>query len=289
MRYHGLSIIDTLGLALGGYDIWRNPAVFHQQLQYFFGQDAEKNITYTVEELAPDVPLLIYNVSGTTVFGFRGFATAAEFALQVEMFADRYVTPRLLDLMPLYNVINEHYLKSNGLNAHLLGSFWFSPRSAFDDLLQRALDIYNDYEFAKDAKVVFVGIDTGGVLAKVLALITGHHGIGFISLPVTTELFDGRYDYDERNAKLTTNVFNLDTLIGNEDQLVGENFAIPGDADVIGMDMTYPSFCNLAETCGYHRQFAQYCTQAMMDNEKLGKIRAYLGLSEDGSDGTTVR
>jgi hypothetical protein len=48
-----------------------------------------------------------------------------------------------------------------------------------------------------------------------------------------------------------------------------------GDPDIVGKDHVYASFCNLAELCGRHAQFGEYCRSAIGD-EDLGKIRSYL-------------
>jgi hypothetical protein len=88
IRYHGLSIFDAIGLAFGSYDVQRNQAVFDRQLEYFFGRNAEQVIHYEIEELEQDVPLLIYKVSGVTVFAFRGLVPGPELALQLEIFSN---------------------------------------------------------------------------------------------------------------------------------------------------------------------------------------------------------
>jgi hypothetical protein len=44
------------------------------------------------------------------------------------------------------------------------------------------------------------------------------------------------------------------------------------------IDNVYESFCNLAEYCGYHQQFSQYCETAIGVDE-LNAIRNYHKLS----------
>jgi hypothetical protein len=66
-RYDGLSVIELIHLAFGGYDISRSESVFIRQLEFFFGQNSTDRIDYSIAELRPDNQLMIYNISGTTV------------------------------------------------------------------------------------------------------------------------------------------------------------------------------------------------------------------------------
>jgi hypothetical protein len=120
-RYDGLSVIDLLGLAFGGYDIGRSDDVFHAQMDFFFGPNATDRIDYDVHDLAAGVPLLIYNVSGTTVFAFRGFASGPELSVQVETLASLRVVPTIMGLFPFHDEINDLYLSSATAYARLLG------------------------------------------------------------------------------------------------------------------------------------------------------------------------
>jgi hypothetical protein len=167
------------------------------------------------------------------------------------------------------------YLELSGFHHDLL----------FDDVVVKAQAIYEKQNLTADSPVLFVGVDPGGVLAKILAMLTGHRGIAFLSLPITTELFQGRYDLDDNSRRLMTNIFNFGGNFGAADPMAGENFGIGGDPDVIGFDQVYPSFCNLAEMCGYHNQFSQYCETAI-GSDKLSAIREYLGLPPDDSQVT---
>jgi hypothetical protein len=277
-RYQGLSIIDALGLALGGYDVKRNLEVFTRQMEYFLGPGATERISYSVEELAPDIPVVIYNVSGTTVFGFRGFATGAELAIQADRLAQYYGAPLLTDITPWYEQVTNMFLSRFTAAARLFGRHWFTGRSAFDDLLQKALTIYNDEGLTPGSSVVFVGINTGGLLAKVLGMLTEHRGIGFISMPANCDEFQFQYEFDERHLKWGTNIFNLDGLFGVTDEGIGANFVLTGSPGVIGMDAVYPSFCNLAEICGLGEQFRTYCETAI-GSESVAEIRSFFATS----------
>jgi hypothetical protein len=269
-------LIQAIGLALSGYDV-SSFDVFSHELDYFFGPDALDKITYRTEYLSSGFPLLIYNISHTTVFAFRGFATAADLAIQFEMLARYYIAPFLLDVTPWYRLIEERFLSAFIPSAHFAGRHWFSPQSYFDDLLQEVLAIYDEQGLGEESRVLFVGINGGGLFAKTMAMLKNHRGIGFVSLPVTTDEFRYRYDYGPLAGKFVSNVFNHDGWFGVEDEGIGENFALFGDPKAFRMDAVYTSFCNLAEMCGHHQQFKQYCEESI-GGEALAAIRDYLGL-----------
>jgi hypothetical protein len=282
-RYEGLSVIELVGLALGGYDVNRSESVFNRQLDFFFGPNSTFWIDYEVVELGPGIPVLIYNISGTMVFAFRGFASSSELAVQVERLASLWVVPFILDELPLYEKITQRYMSSSTALAHLFGWHWFSPRSASDDLLQKAVEVYDDFDLAVDAPVLFVGVNSGGTIAKSLTLLKGRLGISFISLPLSIDEFDDRHDLESNATQWVSVVVNKDGLFSGEDTGFGENVALIGDPDIVGYDGVYASFCNLAEICGHHSQFVEYC-KAAIGSEQLAKIRAYLGRS--GGDAT---
>jgi hypothetical protein len=279
-RYENFSVIELVGLALGGYDVSRSESVFNRQLDFFFGPNSASWIDHEVVELGPDIPLLIYNITGTTVFAFRGFASGPELSVQVERFASLWVVPFILDELPLYEKITKRYMSSSTALAHLFGWHWFSPRSASDDLLQNAIKIYDDLDLAADASVVFVGVNSGGTIAKSLSLLKGRLGISFLSLPIDIDEFDDRYALETNATELVSSVVNKDGLFSGEDLGFGENLALVGYPEIVGSDGVYASFCNLAEICRRHSQFVEYC-QTAIGAEKLAMIRTYLGRSAD--------
>jgi hypothetical protein len=274
-RYEGLSVVEAIGLALGGYDVTRSEAVFSRQLDFFFGPGAIDRISYEVENIAPDVPMVIYNVSGTTVFAFRGFATGRELLIQIQMLAQYYVAPFFLQMMPFYDMINNQYLSSFSASAHFFGLHWFTPRSQFDEWVQKVSAIYEDRAIPADAPVLFVGINTGGLLAKTLGIMKKRRGISFVSLPVSTAEFQYRYAFPDTEMQWASNVVNTGTWFGVEDPDVGENFVLAGDHEILRQDEVYPSFCNLVEICGQQAQFREYCRVAIGE-QKLAAIRKYL-------------
>jgi hypothetical protein len=140
-RYEGLSVIEAIGLALGGYDIDRDDKVFEEQLKYFFGPRAS-DISYSVESIAENVPVIVYNISGTIVFGFRGFSTGREVAIQVEVLAHHYAVPLILQATPFYQFFADSLLSSYIPATYSFGLHFFSSKSPFDVSLRAAQTIY---------------------------------------------------------------------------------------------------------------------------------------------------
>jgi hypothetical protein len=194
----------------------------------------------------------------------------------LERLASLWVVPFFLDVLPLYAELNDRYLSSSTARAYLFGWHWFSPRSTSEDLTQKASEIYEGMEIAEDAPVLFVGVNTGGTIAKRLALLKRRRGISFLAPPIDIDEFDNRHDLDDTVTQWVTNVVNKDGLFSGEDSGFGENFALIGHPDIVGEDQVYRSFCNLAEICGHNAQFQDYCIKAI-GTEDLATIRAYLG------------
>jgi hypothetical protein len=129
----------------------------------------------------------------------------------------------------------------------------------------------------EESSVLFVGVNVGGVLAKVLGMRTGHRGLGLISTPALNREFIARYEFTDQETPFLTNIFNMHGLWSIEEESAGENMAIPGPFKTLDRDSVYISFCNLAEMCGYHTQFNQYCETAI-GSDKIAVIRQFFGL-----------
>jgi hypothetical protein len=212
-----------------------------------------------------------------TVFAFRGFSTIAELGLHLEMLARYRVLPLAYDVMPLYDAISKRFLSWYAQGLRKFGSRWFTPRPIYAKFMDKAMQSYNKRHLTTESPVLFVGINVGGVFAKDLAMRTGHRGIAFLSMPVSTESFNVATPENVRAKILVRNIFNQGGLFGVDDPQAGVNHAVPGDPDLVAWDNADASFCNLAEKCGYHDQFSAYCT-ALIGADKLAHIRKYLGL-----------
>lgn len=139
--------------------------------------------------------------------------------------------------------------------------------------------LYDQYGLKEESQVLFVGVNIGGVLAKVTGVRKHHRGIKFLSLPTGDDEFIYRYEFQEKDMHYITKVYDTGGLFGKAEDGGGENFAIPGPFDLLDRDAVYRSFCNLAEMCG-HAQFSVYC-EAVIGAEKVRSILSYFGLSEN--------
>jgi hypothetical protein len=126
MQYHGLSIVNAFDLAFGCYDIHRNQSIIRHQFEYFFGQDLEQTISYTIEDLGVNLILLIYNVFSLTVFAFRRFVAVPEFGFQLEMLIRHCGVTLLLALMPGYDMITNQFFTLDFSPMHRFESVWIS-------------------------------------------------------------------------------------------------------------------------------------------------------------------
>jgi hypothetical protein len=95
-------------------------------------------------------------------------------------------------------------------------------------------------------------------------------------MPSSDVEFASRDEIGDKEKPFITNVFNLHGAFGIGEEEGGDDFAIPGPFDVLDRDSIYASFCNLAEMCGYHGQFVEYCTAAI-GADRLQLIRDYFG------------
>jgi hypothetical protein len=126
MQYHGLSIVNAFDLAFRCYDIHRNQSVFRHQFEYFFDQDLEQTISYTIEDLDANMTLSIYNVSSLTVVAFRGFVTVPEFGFQLEMLVGHCGVSLLLALTTGYDIIINQFFTLDFSPMHRFESVWIS-------------------------------------------------------------------------------------------------------------------------------------------------------------------
>jgi hypothetical protein len=237
-RYEDVSVIESFGLAFGGYDVERDHDVFEEQLRYFFGPRAT-SINYSVEHLANDIPMVIYTINETTVFGIRGMMAKRELAIEIQLLAHYYAVPVLLHLMPLSDLFVQTLLSFYAPFAYLFGTHFLWPDTPFNTVLESAERIYAERHLTNESSVLFVGMGVGGVLAKVLGMRTGHRGLGLISMPAVNREFAARYNFSDQETSFMTNVFNLHGLWGIGEESAGENLAISGPLTILDRDSPY--------------------------------------------------
>lgn len=293
MKYNEISIIDSIGYALGPYDVERNKTVFNNQMSYFFGDDWEDYINYEVIHFNKDTPFIIYNNTkqDTLIFGFRGFSSGPELALQIEMIAAQYVIPFFQDIVPLYEFLVGTFMEYYAKFAHNFGLLFFDPKSMVVDFVDPLLKICNDMNVSSKPNILFTGINIGGAFAKILGMLQKQQAVSFLSMPAFNDFFIYSYDFSEIDATFITNVFNYGGLFALPENNIASNIGIPWVSDSFDTiaacstegicelsaekDSVYRSFCTIADMCGKVEQFGHYC-EAVIGQTHVELIHDYL-------------
>jgi hypothetical protein len=286
----GLSLVDLAGFALGPYQRGRD-AVADAQMQHFFGANwkADFDVTPLAVELkhlsawgserteSGSFPFDVVTQlsTGERIVAFRGFSSSAEFAFQLELIATKYLMPVVEDLLPFYGLISEHMLGYFLQGGHLFGYYFFRPIGYSDAFVEPIRDAL---EAAKVTKAVFVGFNTGGVLAKLLGATSRNPGIGLWGLPLFLPHLEHRWELETIDSEFTTTVSNQGGLFAIPENGEGvPNLGIPWvSIGLLEHDTILQSLCTLAEMCGQHPRLGEFCGQ-VIGADKVEKIRAELG------------
>ena len=275
-NYENLSLIDAYGLALGPYDVNRNYTIFDNQMKYFFGENWEQNIQYEVHYINKQTPFIIYTINNSlVVYGFRGFSSGSELALQIEMFAIQYVVPFFQDIVPFYEFMIDYFIDFYAKFAHNFGNQFFDPIAMSSLFLDPIEEIYKSKNYDKDTKILFTGINIGGLFSKTLAMINKKQGIGFISFPVFNDYLQNYFDFEDDDSIYITNVYNYNGLYSMQEPNLATNIGIPQNEHQFSVDTdsVYKTFCTIAEMCGEGPKFSNYCSSTV---ENMDEIREYL-------------
>jgi hypothetical protein len=200
-----------------------------------------------------------------TIYGFRGYSSGSEFALQIEIFAGEYVLPVFQGILPFYDFVVTYFLDYLVGIAHTFGNSFFDPvsigRSFIDPILEK-------YDQEQPPNVLFSGINVGGLISKTLALVRHEQGIGFLSLPVFNDFFQYAYDFGPEDALYITNVYNYEGTFALPEPAVATNIGIPWvTSSSISRDTVYRSVCTMAELCGKSEQFQEFCIASIGEDE----------------------
>jgi hypothetical protein len=269
-RYNGLSLLDAIGFALGGYDVERAPQIFESQMAYFFGRAWRERIVYDVNHIDDSMLYIKYfdRQTNVTIYGFRGLMSASELSLWIHMLLFEYILPPLQELAPFYELIIETWFETVAPMIQGIGHFFFEPRSVARDFIEKVID-----RFTEAPHTIFVGINLGGLIAKALGMITKRPGISFLSYPAFNDIFATEFGFDESAAWHIINIFNYEGLFTLPERDIGTNLGIPWVeapswiANTIfpnvNRDTVYQSFCVYAQICGAGPQFDEYCGAAV--------------------------
>jgi hypothetical protein len=286
-RHAGTGLVQTIAYALGPYDIDRNVTIFNNQMQYFFGTNWSNHIQYTVYHQDASTPFIVYNdtKNNLLVFAFRGFVSGSELTVQVEMIASQYVLPIVQNIVPFLDVLGT-WLGWWMDKFEKLGILFFDPDVVVVDAVDVVQRVYDELD-TDGSNVVFTGINTGGLYAKVLAVTNKRPGIAFLSFPIYNDYFMSLFELSEDDAWYIINVHTSEGLFTGPEPALATNIAVPWiatpsffDEIVISSwvrDTVYKTLCTLGELCHVHSQLDEYCLAAIGQAE--------VDIVNDGLDG----
>ena len=127
--------------------------------------------------------------------------------------------------------------------------------------------------------MIFTGINSGGVMAKIVGTLVYRKSISFLSFPMGMDVLEHLFHYSTTFMSHVTNVFNIDGFFSHPDSDHTVNIGIDVPiftkskyctADMCEMfskaDNIYKTFCTMSETCGKGNQFKKYCEQVIGEN-----------------------
>ena len=271
-NYHGASIIDIVGTTFGVYEIVRDRAMFSLINEHLYpGWDYNTSTeAIEIDVLGEKIPMALFNFDNLTVWSLRGFASGPELAAILELFCSQYIIPFFQSFAVFLEYIQDWFLSLAIPHAYSLGVFCFTPETVLDVMVNRTLEEYHKRNFTATDNVVFVGINTGGVVAKILGMKTGHLGFAYLSFNAFTDLLQ-YMRLDEDNSWLIVNMFHRGGWFSVQEPNLANNIILPSVIDSIFKDDKRPTFCTMALSCSYWEQYDEFCRQLMGD-EFVAKV-----------------
>ena len=290
-----VSAFDAFGYSLGGFDVKRNKVVFDNQMKTFFGENYSNHISYTVYELDKYFLFLKFFDSSinTTIFAFRGYNSGPEITFQFELFISKYVLPLFEDVAPLLELINDFWISFYTGFFQSFGLRFFENRNLMVKYINSIIKIFHKENYQNNQRVFFTGINTGGVIAKILSGLLQRKSISFLSFPVEMDFVQRRFRFDDSYMNYITNVFQSDGVFSMPDGDHAINIAmdIPSfhqskhcSSDFCEVfsrfDNIYRTFCTMSEICDKGNQFHEYC-KTTIGEKNIEIIRDSLKDSEE--------
>lgn len=275
-NYHGYSIVEIIGTTFGVYDKFRDPTKFYAISEHLYpGWDynaSAEGFEFTV--LGERIPVVLYHFDNLTVWSFRGFASGVELATIMELFCSEYVLPLLQSFTLFGEYIVDWSLHIWMQYAYGLGVYLFSPETTLDLMVKNVLAEYEKHNYSVTDNVVFAGVNTGGVVAKILGMKTGRLGFSFLALNTFTDLLQFM-NLNEDESWLIINLFHRGGWFSAQEKGLANNIVLPSVIDTILKDDKRPTFCTMALSCESHLQYEEFCRQ-MMGDEFVEDVHRYL-------------
>lgn len=110
------------------------------------------------------------------------------------------------------------FLNSFGLN-------FFENDNLMVKYVNEIINIYNKNNLENE-RVIFAGINSGGIIAKIVGSMLKRKSISFLSLPFDNDLFNTMFDLDSSYLSLITNVYNVDGFFSSQEPNYATNIGI---------------------------------------------------------------
>lgn len=274
--YEDMNLVELTSLAIGGYDVTNNEEVFDLEMMHFFGDEWNTTIIPEVILLKNDIPMIAYDFieKNLTVYALRGFASGPELAFQMQMLASHYVVPFFESMIILYNIMSVWFLKEYVPYAHTLGTHFFDPKAVSIELVQNVIDTVSARPTRDYWKTMFVGINTGGVMAKVAGMKTNNTGIALASFPAFTSTLSVPLSFLPAMSYNVVNIWQLTSLFSGQEPNSATNVIIPTTSRII-FDSSYEPFCMISQLCHQHVKYESFCRSAV-GNQTMDEIFTWL-------------
>ena len=233
-----------------------------------------------IDVLGEKIPMALFNFDNLTVWSLRGFASGPELAAILELFCSQYIIPFFQSFIIFLEYIQDWFLSLAIPYAYSLGVFCFTPETVLDVMVNRTLEEYHKRNFTVTDNVVFVGINTGGVVAKILGMKTGHLGFSFMSFNAFTDLLQ-YMRLDEDDSWLIVNMFHRGGWVSVQEPKLANNMILPSAIDTPFKDDKRPTFCTMALSCSNWEQYDEFCRQ-LLDDEFINMVHDYIEKSATG-------
>ena len=275
MTYDGHSLIDIVGTSFGVYEKFQNPALFNIINEHLYpGWDYNKSTRgIEIDVFGEKIPIVLFRFDNLTVWAFRGFASGPELAIILELFCSQHIVPFFQSFILFKEYMEAWFLDWIIPYAYKFGQFWLSTETALDVMVRQSLGVYYGYRLMTE-NLVFTGVNSGGVVAKIMGMSTGKTAFAFMSFNIFTDLLQ-YMNLNEELSLVIVNLFHRDGWFSVQEPGLANNIVLPSIIDTVFKDDKRPTFCTMALSCKNHLQYEEFCRQLMGD-EFVDDVNEYL-------------
>lgn len=275
-NYNGHNIIDIVGTSFGVYEKFQNPALFNIINEHLYpGWDYNTSTqAFEIDVFGEKIPVVVFHFDDLTVWAFRGFASGPELAIILELFCSQHIVPFLQSFILFKEYMEAWFLDWILPYAYKFGHFWLSSQTVLDVMVDESLGVFYGGGWYRLKNLVFAGVNSGGVVAKIMGLSTMRTAFAFMSFSAFTDLLE-YMNLEEEYSFLIVNLFHRDGWFSVQEPGLANNIVLPSIIDTIFKDDKRPTFCTIALSCENHLQYEEFCRQLMGD-EFVDEVNTYL-------------